>query len=109
MIFNTSTWAYVDSIAVSGAICGLEWSRTGLNKLAFGVQASGGTTKTLYYCTPTTGSTPTTNSVAGSYPTWAPDNSSLLYVNSGLYKNSAFTASTSYISSFSGRCMKWKR
>jgi hypothetical protein len=110
MIYNTSTWEYVDSIAVDGTIFGLEWSRAGANKLAFGLQAVGGTTNKLYFVTPTTGSTPTTNNVLGSYPTWSPNNSSVLYFNSqNAYKNVPGTTSTTLISNFGGLGMKWKR
>lgn len=110
MIYNTSTWEYVDSIAVEGTILGMEWSRTGANKLAFGLQAVGGTTTKLYFVTPTTGATPTTNNVLGSYPTWSPNNSSVLYFNAqNAYKNVPGTASTTLVSNFSGLGMKWKR
>jgi hypothetical protein len=110
MIFNTSTWEYVDSIAVEGTIFGLEWSRSGLNKLAFALQAVGSTDKKLYFTTPTTGSVPTTNNVLGTYPTWSPNNSSVLYVNSGnAYKNVPGTTSTSLVSNFGGIGFKWKR
>jgi hypothetical protein len=108
MIFNTSTGAYVDSISVSGAIKGLEWSRSGMNKLAFGLNASG--SDKLYYCDPTTGATPATNNVAGVNPTWSPNNSSTMYMNtSGLNKNVPFTTSTTSVLTFGGFGVKWKR
>lgn len=110
MIFNTSTWACVDSISVSGGIHGLEWSRSGMNKLAFGLYASG--VYSLYFCDPTTGATPTTSGVRGTFPSWSPNNSSVAYTahpGSSLGKNVPGTTTTSTISSDSYLLAKWKR
>jgi len=109
LIFNTSTWACVDSIAITGGVFGLEWSRSGsMNKLAFVDFVSG--SNHLYYCDPTTGATPTTYGLVGSYPTWSPNNSSVMYVNSsGLTKNIPLTSTTTSVSSFGGAGVKWKR
>lgn len=110
MIFNTSTWAYVDSIAVSGAISGLEWSRSGMNKLAFGLYASG--VYSINFCDPTTGASPTTSGVCGQYPTWSPNNSSVIYTaqpGSSLGKNIPGTTTTSQVSSDVYLLAKWKR
>jgi hypothetical protein len=110
MIYNTSTWEYVDSIAVEGTVFGLEWSRSGANKLAFGLQAVGSTITKLYFVDPSTGSVPTTNNVVGTCPTWSPNNSSVMYVNAGnAYKNVPGTASASLVSNFGGSLLKWKR
>ncbi len=110
MIYNTSTWEYVDSIAVEGTVFGLEWSRSGANKLAFALQGVGSTIKKLYFVSPTTGAVPTTNDVIGTYPTWSPNNSSVLYVDAGnAYKNTPGTSSTTHISNFGGLGFKWKR
>ena len=110
MIFNTSSWQCVDSIAVDGTVFGLEWSRSGANKLTFGLQAVGSTVSKIHFVTPTTNSVPTTNNVVGVYPTWSPNNSSVLYVNSGyVNKNTPGTTSVTQVSNFGGTAMKWKR
>jgi hypothetical protein len=87
MIFNTndngSTWTYTDSIKVPGnsnaSVMGLEWSRipNGINRLAYHNAENG----LLYYVSPTTGATPTTNGVSGSYPAWSPDDSAIIFNN----------------------------
>ncbi|MDP4220750.1 MAG: hypothetical protein Q8916_05670 [Bacteroidota bacterium] len=110
LIYNTSDWSLADTIDVSGQIFGLEWSRSGMNKLAFSVYASG--SYHLYYCDPSTGATPTTNSVASNagYPTWSPNNSSVMYVNAGtLYKNVPGTSTAASVGSFGSVGVKWKR
>jgi len=85
LIFNTSTWSVVDSISVGNAQFGkLAWSRSGANKLAFGM-----TTRTwngsawtyasgFYYCDPTTGATPS-GGYTGDVGQWSPNNTSLIY------------------------------
>src|ERR1019366_9537462 len=84
MIFNASTGAALDSIPITlYTMYHLEWSRTGANLLAFSeITTSEGSAGPphIYYCVPTTGSTPSTNSVAGNWPTWSPNNSSLMYI-----------------------------
>ena len=113
MIFGTtdngSTWTYNDSISVSGGVDGLEWSRNGsVNELTFGL-VSGGTSE-ISFVTPTTGATPVTSFVAGVFPTWSPNNSSVMYVNAGyLYKNTPLTTSTTTVTNFGGLGVKWKR
>lgn len=109
MIYNTSTWAYEDSIVVPGTVNGLEWSRSGMNKLAYS------TNNQIYYVDPVTGATPTTNNVTGGFPAWAPDNSSLMYTASTtpggsgeVRNNTAFSATTSLISTTSVAAVKWK-
>jgi Tol biopolymer transport system component len=106
MIYNTSTWDYIDSITVAGGIAGLEWSRAGsTNSLAYSIAGK------IYYVAPTTGAAPTTNNASGSYPAWAPDNNSMMVVNSSdLYKNTAFSASSSYVTALSyiTGAVKWK-
>jgi hypothetical protein len=111
MIFNTTTWAYVDSIKVqapagkSAGSLGIEWSRTGLNKLAFSMNSQ------LYYCDPSTGAIPATDGVATRAVTWSPNNSSILIAPpdmSGQYKVVPFTTSTTKISSLNVYA-KWKR
>ncbi len=107
MIYDASTGAAVDSIAVASNINNLGWSRTGTNELVFS-----GASGYIYYCTPTTGSTPTTNSVAGNYPTWSPSNSSVMYVNSSLalMKLQSHSSSTSSLQTgFGGSALNWKR
>ena len=114
MIFNTSNWSYVDSIKCPGKIAGLEWSRSGLNMLAFSLSSSTAPYEELYYCDPSTGSTPIASGLGYSlYPTWSPNNSSLLYVgnNGSAYyidKVGAFTTNTQVLWS-SNALVKWKR
>jgi hypothetical protein len=116
MIFNTSTWAYVDSISIVAASIPeyLEWSRTGLNKLAFGM--SNGSSIVLYYCTASSGSTPATDGVSyrPAGPTWSPNNSSIMYFTSSLALNKVvpFTTTTTQVaSSITGGAggIRWKR
>lgn len=113
MIFNTATNDYVDSIAVSGIVEGLEWSRSGLNKLAFGLADAGGSTKYIHYLDPATGSVPSTNGVVGLYPAWSPDNSSLMITAGNpyygpIYELDAFGTSASLISDGSLLAVDWK-
>jgi hypothetical protein len=114
MIFDASTGAATDSIPMSlSNMNHLEWSRTGANLLAFAVLSSGG--YSIYYCAPTTGSTPSTNSVAGSFPTWSPNNSSLMYVatasSNKLMKVTQQTNSTAQLTTGgpTGAWLNWKR
>jgi hypothetical protein len=105
MIFNTSTWDYIDSIVVSGSIFGLEWSRSGsTNSLAYSTNGK------ISYVEPITGAIPTTNNANGAYPSWAPDNSTLMVVSgTGAYNNTAFSSSSSFIATVPAGCaVKWK-
>jgi len=102
LIYNTSTWVCVDSIPCSGMFNGLEWSRTGMDKIATTLNGQ------LYFVDPTTNATPTTSGVVGSLSTWSPNNSSVLYQNSGnLYKNVPFTSTITLVAS--GSAVKWRR
>ena len=106
LIFNASSGALLDSIALTTSPNTIRWSHTGENKLLI-TGASG----YLSYLTPSSGSTPTTYSVATSgYYCWSPNNSGILYTNSGaLKKNTSFTSSISTIqSSFSGNGLDWR-
>ncbi len=107
LIFNASTGAPEDSIYVAGTVSHLEWSRTGENYLAYSF--STGSAYEIYYVTPSTGSTPTTNSVVGSYPTWSPNNSGIMFQNSGEYKLVPFTTATSSVISSNYPYLNWKR
>ena len=91
MIFSTtdggSTWSYTDSIKLTGTgysasmlAHGLEWSRNanGVDMLVWSDHQS----STIYYCSPTTGATPTTDGVWGRYPDWSPDNGTIIFHNS---------------------------
>jgi len=117
MIYNSSTGAAQDSIPFSGTVACLEWSRTGLNKLLFQETPNSSTPWTIYYCDPTTGSTPTTNSVTGSNPTWSPNNNTVMYITGAptdaFMKDDAFTSTTSTLQSsgfYGGTTgMNWKR
>jgi hypothetical protein len=94
MIFTTgdngNSWSYTDSIKVSAApgatvvnMYYLEWSRAGMNKLAYGNAQDG----LLYYVDPQTRdingvlTVPTTNGVTGTCPSWSPDNGTLIFNN----------------------------
>ncbi|MDP4219082.1 MAG: hypothetical protein Q8916_06095 [Bacteroidota bacterium] len=110
MIFDASTGAALDSIPISGGVSELEWSRTGMNKLVYIYTPNSSTAWSLYYADPTTGSTPSTNSVTGGAPTWSPNNSSIMYVNSSLMKVIPLTATTTTVSSSGpGNKMNWKK
>lgn len=98
MIFDASNGNATDSINLHSSALNpspLVWSHSGMNQLAFG--ASGN----LYYCAPTTGSTPSTNGVTAQLNCWSPTNSSLLVGGQGaaLQKNTPFTTSLSNIAS----------
>jgi len=116
MIFNTSTWTYVDSVKVPGKVTAIEWSRTGSNKLAFGLVMHGGANvDTLNYCDATFGSTRSNNGIILSGGvTWSPNNSSLLYTGTttgGAFacrKLTAFSGSNSVLTT-AFRDVKWKR
>jgi hypothetical protein len=106
MIYNSTTGAATDSIPMSIFNWNhLEWSHSGANLLAFTVVESGSGPVYIYYCVPTTGSTPSTNSVEGWDATWSPNNSGLMYNSTGtstaLMKVVAQTSSTSQILSSS--------
>jgi hypothetical protein len=110
MIYNTSTWKCVDSISVTGMIWGLDWSRNGMNKLAFGRSAMINGTYYLSYCDPKTGAATTTNGIIGGDPSWAPDNSSLVcWGESGLTQVTPFTHKSSVISSSVVSSANWMR
>jgi hypothetical protein len=114
MIFDMSTLAYTDSIALAGDILGVEWSRSGQDKLVFSFGSSYSATHYVTYCDPTTNATPTSNGVIGTYPTWAPNNSSLMIGLTGtIYKNDAYSSNTSTVvtnvGSSSFTAVKWKR
>ena len=116
MIFDASTGAALDSIPLAtGIVRALEWSRTGANLLVFEQAATSSSPVYIYYTAPTTGSTPTTNSVVGQFATWSPNNSSLIYVNvassNALTKVTAQTSSTTQLTTAgpTGTAINWKR
>jgi hypothetical protein len=110
MIFNTSTWTCVDSIEVFGNLNGMEWSRNGLNKLAFSMSTNRSSPYYLYYCDPSSGATMVTNGVQGYFPTWSSDNSSLLCGSTdGLIAVTPFTRTTTVINPALATPVKWKR
>jgi hypothetical protein len=116
MIFDASSGSALDSIPFSARNIGsLEWSRTGANELVFKAFTTTSGPYLIYYCAPTTGSTPTTNSVAGGDGTWSPNNSSVMYIYNNiappaLLKNIPQTGTTSTVqSSFYGQMLNWKR
>jgi hypothetical protein len=118
MIFSTTdhgaTWTYTDSIkhTSTGANAyypDLEWSRTGLNKLALWDYEDGH----LYYTDPTSGATPVTDGIAGGGISWSPNNSSIVHLsNSSIWKSAAFTTTTYATGtnpSYNGRMqIQWK-
>ena len=109
LIVDAASGAVTDSIPLAMNVSGLQWSRTGTNQLVFSARGTSGSFL-LYYCASSTGSTPTTNSVVGTFPTWSPNNSGVAYLNSGLQKNVPFTSTTSTVSSsFTGSYPNWKR
>jgi hypothetical protein len=117
LIFDSQTGDLVDEILPPSGVASifyLDWSRSGMNTLAF----VAGSAEYIYYVTPpTTGTTPTTNNVTGVFPSWSPDNSSLLFytgawghIKAGLKKVTPFTSNVTTISStFSGFYLNWKR
>ncbi len=110
MIYDASSGAALDSIPLAGGVTSLEWSRSGMNELVYLYTPNSSTPYELYYVAPTTGSTPTTNSVVAGSPTWSPNNSGIMFVNSGLKKVVPFTSSITTISSSAGgNSLNWKR
>jgi Tol biopolymer transport system component len=109
LIFNASTGAAEDSIPVSGNCQHLEWSRSGANDLAYSF--SSGSAYDIYYVAPSTGSTPTTNNVAGGSPTWSPNNSSIMFdpTSGASEKLVPFTTSATTVGSSSFGSLNWKR
>ncbi len=80
-VIDASTGVLLESVDLGSPFVQIscEWSRAGLNVVAFILDG------VIYYVTPTTGSTPWTNDVGvGGGPTWSPDNSSLLTGSNGL-------------------------
>jgi hypothetical protein len=65
----------------------------------------------MYYLTPTSGSTPTTNNVNGTNLTWSPNNSGIMFTWNGVLKKAvSFTSSTATIlSSFNGTQLDWRQ
>lgn len=123
LIFDMTTRAFTDSVLVPSGYAFLgdggwkfiEWSRTGLNKIAFNAGTSL-LSQSLYYVTPTTGSTATTNGVTAAGFSWSPNNSSLAFgplPGSGLSFLKKVTALSSTVttvaSSFTGSQSNWKR
>ncbi|MDP4199235.1 MAG: hypothetical protein Q8922_05690 [Bacteroidota bacterium] len=112
LIFSTSNWTLIDSVAVSGNI---EWSRSGLDTLAI-ENIGGGYYQPLYYCDPVTGATPAFGGVyvTRSQATWSPNNSALIYATSNgasVWKVHAFASDTTQIGSsmsINGN-INWKR
>jgi hypothetical protein len=100
MIFSTTdngnTWAYTDSIKHSSTASNayypdIEWSSTGLNKLALLGYSDG----LLYYANPTTGSALTTDGIESGGLSWSPNNSSILHCSgTALWKSVPFTTTT---------------
>ena len=111
MIYNTSTWQCVDSIPLVGGVLGLEWSRAGMNTLAFGMRTVPNDPYFLYTCDPITGAAPVTDSVRCYWPTWAPDNSSVMYwqFGVGMLNSSPFKPITTVVSPYCNTVVKWKR
>jgi len=117
LIFDSQTGALKEEInppSGENRIFYLDWSRSGMNTLAFTAGSSG----YIYYVSPPeSGITPTTNFVKGVFPTWSPDNSSILYYTgswgrekAGLKKVTPFTSTVTTISStFSGYYLNWKK
>jgi hypothetical protein len=110
MIFDASTGVALDSIPITGSPTAIEWSRTGMNKLVYAYTPNSSTARSLYYVTPTTGSTPTTNSISGVSQTWSPNNSSVMYANSSLMKVIPLTSTTTTVNATApGNKMNWKK
>lgn len=116
LIFDSQSGVLEEEILepTGGHILYLDWSRSGMNTIAF----IAGSSEYLYYVSPPeTGITPTTNNVIGSFPTWSPDNSSVMFysrytgrIKAGLKKVEPFTSNVTTISStFSGYYLNWKR
>ena len=107
MIFNASTGSAVDSIPLSGTARNLEWSRSGMNELAYSFSSGGA--YDIYYVAPSTGSIPSTNSIAGTSPTWSPSNSGIMYLGSQDMKVIPFSSTTSTVGSVGFGSLNWKR
>ncbi|HZK76747.1 MAG TPA: hypothetical protein VFD13_07560 [Candidatus Kapabacteria bacterium] len=114
LVFNASTGAVTDSIPMQVDAFQLEWSRTGQNELVF--CGSNGTSQYVYYTAPTTGSTPSTNSIVGYSSSWSPNNSSVFYwagYSAGtVSKVVPFSTTTTLVSSSvpnNGQMFRWKR
>ena len=109
VIFNASTGAALDSIPVSSACRDLEWSRSGTDELVY--SNSNGSAYVISYVTPSTGSTPSTNSIAGTYPTWSPNNSGIMFrpASGAMEKLVPYTTSTTTVGSSSYSDLNWKR
>jgi Tol biopolymer transport system component len=87
----------------------------------FHVGSSSSPYERLYYCDPTTASTPLSSGLGYSInPTWSPNNSSVMYLGNSsgnyyIYKVTAYTTSTSQImsnitfNSSNTLGVKWKR
>ena len=115
IVFNASTGSPVDSVSTSYTTIGaFQWSHAGTNSIAFTAATSSTSPVEIYYVTPTTGSTPTTNSVQGHSVTWSPNNSSVMFraglpSSSAIDKCVAFSSSTSQIlSTGMGNTLDWK-
>jgi Tol biopolymer transport system component len=109
-VIDAVTGQLLESIGIGStvAITNLEWSRTGSNLLAF--TANYGSGSYLYYVSPTTGSTPTTNNVSAQSPTWSPTNAFVASISgSTLQKTVTGTATTSTIATGIFASPRWKR
>ena len=117
MIFTTtdngSTWSYTDSIKHSSTGANsfypdIEWSRTGLNKLALWYQEDG----KLYYANPSSTSSITTDGATGGWLSWSPNNSAILHaLSSNIWKSIPFTTTTYATGtnpSLGGSLVRWK-
>lgn len=107
-VINASTGALLESVGLGSAsvFVQCEWSRSGMNVVAFSMD------NVLYYVTPTSGSTPWTNNVGrGGHPTWSPNNSSVVtYLgNQTLNKTVYSTTTTSTIASGAFSFPEWKQ
>jgi len=110
-VINASTGVLLESIAIGsakGTNTAIEWSRTGTNIIALTPDYGNGSL--LYYVTPTTGSTPWTNNVSGTQPTWSPNSSSVVTAGgSGLQKTVYGTSSSSTIATGGFYFPEWKK
>lgn len=106
-VIDASTGELLESIGV-GSTPTIEWSRSGVNLLAFSSDFGSGFK--LYYVTPTTGSTPWTNNVSGYYPTWSPNNSSLVMANGSTLQKTVYgTSTTTTFFTWGSGQSNWKR
>jgi hypothetical protein len=111
-VIDASTGALLETIALGVTNwTDIEWSRSGANQLAMSVDYGSG--HKIYYVTPTTGSTPTTNNVSGKYPTWSPNNSSVVtWLPGSIQKTVAGMTTTSTLATSatsSDAFPRWKR